>query len=217
MNLTEWSDKNQKDLNEDTLNQYAGYATGQFLRAGQKPEDFQDKLYSSLFQKGQQAGVFQPQDEAQTTQLFESFANKPLTDDAADLDLVSKSLLNTDPEQAARVADVYKRVKSGQPDPNLELDLEDVRKNIATPDRVQAARIGYAKERGLGFIDYPTDEPGRRDVWVNNQAKPDRKAIYDTLDLAQGVVDPRSAALAEEWIKTDEGRTTNRWGATHKF
>ena len=212
LNLTEWSDKNQKDLNEDTLNQYAGYATGQFLRAGQKPEDFQDKLYSGLFQKGQQAGVFQPQDEAQTTQLFESFANKPLTDDAADLDLVSKSLLNTDPEQAARVADVYQRVKSGQPDPNLELDLEDVKKNIATPDRIQEARISYAKERGLGFIDYPTDEPGRRDVWVNNQANPDRKAIYDTLDLAQGVVDPRSAALAEEWIKTDEGRTTNRWG-----
>lgn len=212
LNLTEWSDKNQKELNEDTLNQYAGYATGQFLRAGQKPEDFQDKLYSGLFQKGQQVGVFQPQDEAQTTQLFENFANKPLTDDAEDLDLVSKSLLSTDPEQAARVADVYQRVKSGQPDPNLELDLEDVRKNIATPDRVQAARIGYAKERGLGFIDYPTDEPGRRDVWVNNQVNPDRKAIYDTLDLAQGIVDPRSAALAEEWIKTDEGRTTNRWG-----
>jgi hypothetical protein len=210
LNLTEWSDKNQKELNEDTLNQYAGYATGQFLRSGQKPEDFQDKLYSRLFQKGQQAGVFQPQDEAQTTQLFESFANKPLTDDAADLDLVSKSLLNTDPEQAARVADVYQRVKSGQPDPNLELDLEDVRKNIATPDRIQEARIGYAKERGLGFIDYPTSEPGKRDVWVNTQANPDRKAVYDTLDLAQGIVDPRSAALAEEWIKTDPGRKVNR-------
>jgi len=210
LNLTEWSDKNQKELNEDTLNQYAGYATGQFLRAGQKPEDFQDKLYSRLFQKGQQAGVFQPQDEAQTTQLFESFANKPLTDDAADLDLVSKSLLNTDPEKAARVADIYQRVKSGQPDPNLELDLEDVRKNIATPDVIQEARIGYAKERGLGFIDYPTSEPGKRDVWVNTQANPDRKAVYDTLDLAQGIVDPRSAALAEEWIKTDPGRTVSR-------
>jgi len=210
LNLTEWSDKNQKELNEDTLNQYAGYATGQFLRTGQKPEDFQDKLYSRLFQKGQQAGVFQPQDEAQTTQLFESFANKPLTDDAADLDLVSKSLLNTEPEKAARVADVYQRVKSGQPDPNLELDLEDVRKNIATPDVIQQARIGYAKERGLGFIDYPTGEPGKRDVWINTQATPDRKAVYDTLDLAQGIVDPRSAALAEEWIKTDPGRKVNR-------
>jgi hypothetical protein len=212
LSLTEWSDKNQKELSEDTLNQYAGYATGQLLRSGQKPDEFQNSLYSGLFNKGVQAGVFQPQDEQQKTQLFESFANKSFVDDASDLDLVSKSLLNTDPEQAARVADVYQRVKSGQPDPNLELDLEDVRKNIATPDVIQQARIGYAKERGLGFIDYPTGEPSKRDVWINTQAIPDRKAVYDTLDLAQGIVDPRSAALAEEWIKTDEGRTTNRWG-----
>jgi hypothetical protein len=210
LSLTEWSDKNQKELSEDTLNQYAGYATGQLLRSGQKPDEFQNSLYSGLFNKGVQAGVFQPQDEQQKTQLFESFANKSFVDDASDLDLVSKSLLNTEPEKAARAADVYQRVKSGQPDPNLELDLEDVRKNIATPDVIQQARIGYAKERGLGFIDYPTSEPGKRDVWVNTQANPDRKAVYDTLDLAQGIVDPRSAALAEEWIKTDPGRTVSR-------
>ena len=144
LSLTEWSDKNQKELSEDTLNQYAGYATGQLLRSGQKPEEFQNSLYSGLFNKGVQAGVFQPQDEQQKTQLFESFANKSFVDDASDLDLVSKSLLNTEPEKAARAADVYQRVKSGQPDPNLELDLEDVKKNIATPDRIQEARIGYA-------------------------------------------------------------------------
>ena len=210
LNLTEWSGKNNKELNEDTLTEYAGYATGQMLRAGQKPEEFQNSLYSGLFERGMREGVFQPQDEQQTTQLFESFANKPFVNDATDLDLVSKDLVSVDSEQAAKAADVYQRLQSGQQDPSLDTDLEDVRANVATLDKVQQARINFAKERGLAFIDYPTNEPGRRDVWVNTQAVPDRKAVYDTLDLARGIVDPRSAMLAEEYLKTDPGRTVNR-------
>ena len=210
LSLTEWSGKNQKELSENTLNQYAGYATGQLLRAGKSPNEFQNNLYSGLFRKGVQEGVFQPQDEEQTKQLFENFANKPFVDEATDLDLVSKSLLNVDSEQAARAADVYQRLQSGQQDPNLDTDLADVRANVATVDKVQQARIDFAKERGLAFIDYPTGEPGRRDVWINTQASPDRKSVYDTLDLAQGIVDPRSAMLAEEYLKTDPGRKVNR-------
>jgi hypothetical protein len=210
LSLTEWSGKNQKELSENTLNQYAGYATGQLLRAGKSPDEFQNNLYSGLFRKGVQEGVFQPQDEEQTKQLFENFANKPFVDEATDLDLVSKSLLNVDSEQAARAADVYQRLQSGQQDPNLDTDLADVRANVATVDKVQQARIDFAKERGLAFIDYPTGEPGRRDVWINTQASPDRKSVYDTLDLAQGIVDPRSAMLAEEYLKTDPGRKVNR-------
>lgn len=210
LNLTEWSGKNNKELNEDTLTEYAGYATGQMLRAGKKPDEFQNQLYSGLFERGMREGVFQPQDEQQTTQLFESFANKPFVNDATDLDLVSKDLVSVDSEQAAKAADVYQRLQSGQQDPSLDTDLEDVRANVATLDKVQQARINFAKERGLAFIDYPTNEPGRRDVWLNTQAAPDRKAVYDTLDLARGIVDPRSAMLAEEYLKTDPGRTVNK-------
>ena len=210
LNLTEWSGKNNKELNEDTLTEYAGYATGQMLRVGKKPEEFQNSLYSGLFERGMREGVFQPQDEQQTTQLFESFANKPFVNDTTDLDLVSKDLVSVDSEQAAKAADVYQRLQSGQQDPSLDTDLEDVRANVATLDKVQQARINFAKERGLAFIDYPTNEPGRRDVWVNTQAVPDRKAVYDTLDLTRGIVDPRSAMLAEEYLKTDPGRTVNK-------
>ena len=210
LSLTEWSEKNQRELNEDTLNQYAGYATGQLLRAGQSRESFENDLYGGLYQKGQEAGIFQPQSDEEANQQFQNFTSKPFVNDALDLDLVSKSLLDTDPEQAAKVADVYQRVSSGQADPNLDLDLEDVKTNIATPDRIQQARIDYAKERGLAFIDYPTGD-GKRDVWINDQVNPDRNAIYGTLESTQGIVDPRAAQQAEEWTKTDPGRTIPRY------
>lgn len=230
LNLPEWEIKNSKEVKtSDDLSEYRNYATTRLLESGQKPEDFNEGLNQTLFKSGLEKGIFQAPDqnlpeEEQNRVLndnFLGFANSKSVDPLKDFELVANNLRSTDPESAARIESVYTKAldqkTKGIQEPGFETEFEDVKNNFITPDRVQAARIQYAKDNKLSFIDYPvapaegSSNADRRDVWINPDASLDRTSVYNSVDRAKGIVDPSTTALAEDWLKTDEGKTIPRW------
>jgi len=228
LDLPEWGSKNNRKLdNVKDLSDYKNYATTNFLRSGQKPDQFSQSLNETLFNEGRERGIFQAPDAAlpepeQLTKLneqFSSFANSDRVDSTKDLDLVVNSLPEEDPlkTKGQEYLDRFNAQRtSGLKDTTLDILGSEV-KDIFSADRIQDARIQYAKDKNLSFMDFPTVneagqvDPQRRGVWINPSVNPDRKMLFEAVNQSQGLIDPYAVTAAESMIQTDQGKTMPRY------
>jgi hypothetical protein len=196
--FADWETERQKSVTSAAdLVEYVGYAAPALVAEGHNPDEVYGELYQSMYKLGRKRGLFTGKDQAAAQQEFESFTQLPLADPTKDFELLANDFEGQERiEDATRLRSLAESLRAGSAD---QAELDEVKTTLATASNIQAARINYARDNNLSFIDYPTSDDKRR-VWVNPDEKvvKDRATFYGDAQRNAGLVDPRYADVAEQ-------------------
>jgi hypothetical protein len=163
--FSEWEKTLRRPADAKDVARFAKITTAQMARAGVDGEEDIQGLYNGLYQSAVKRSIVPGQDPENE---FKSIFDQDHRDETKDFDLVADQLeADQRIDDATKVRAAAESLRTG----SAPLDLEDVKSSYLTPENLQAARIKYAKDNGLPFIDYKTTD-GRRVRQPERSARP---------------------------------------------
>lgn len=197
--FSEWEQTLGRPANAKDVARFAKITTAQMSRAGVDSEEEINGLYNSLYSAAAKRQIVPGTDPENE---FKSIFDQDHRDDTQDFDLVADQLeADQRIDDATKVRSAAESLRAGLEVP----DLEDIRTGLLNPETVQAARIKYARDNGLPFIDYKMTDGGTG-VYINPNANLERDSIFKAAVDRSDVVDPTLAKFAyDQTVPETEG------------
>ena len=196
----EWALENNEDLTKPSaLAKFSNYLSAGYAQTDLPDDQISSLMSNGIFNIGVKSGAItvdpaasQEDRIASANDQLKAIYALPKTDAFGDLNLLADKLSKNDQDQESRtVYDFMDKAKaegatslSGLT-PELQQEYDSSVKPLATVAEIQAARIDYAKDNNLPYIDYTLNDSGNKALWIN----PGSAALGSTTDMGAAIAD----------------------------